>query len=273
MNNIKSKLRFMSFSSGSSGNCYYFGDDEKSILIDAGVSYKRLKQCFEKEHLSFDTVKGVLVTHNHMDHIKSLTKYCQKLQKPVWSSEMIHSALAHHTYTAQTIAAYRKVLVPEEWNDVGGIKVKFFIVPHDAIQTVGYFIDFDGFKIMLVTDCGRVVDDVIKYAQLADTVIIESNYDMDMLMSGPYTYDLKMRIVQGCGHISNDECAAAVCRFWHPELRHIFLCHLSENNNNHDLAYQATADALKHLGVTPNQTSVVCLPRRFPSEMFTLTEK
>ncbi len=260
----------MSFSSGSSGNCYYFGDDEKAILIDAGVSFKRVKQNMEREHLDFSRLKGILITHNHMDHIKSLSKYCQKLQLPVWSSEAVHDALAHHTFTAQTIGAYRRVLVADEWNDIAGIRVKYFVVPHDAAQTVGYFIEFDGYKIVLVTDCGRVVDDVIEYARQADTVIIESNYDMDMLMAGPYTYDLKMRIVQGCGHISNDECADAVTRFWHPGLRNIFLCHLSENNNNHDLAYRASAQALEDIGVPKGSVSVRCLPRRFPSDLFFL---
>jgi phosphoribosyl 1,2-cyclic phosphodiesterase len=93
---------------------------------------------------------------------------------------------------------------------------------------------------------------------------------MDMLMRGPYTYELKMRIVQGCGHLSNDECASAIKRFWHPGLKNIFLCHLSENNNTHALAYESAAQALKELGVEKGTVALCCLPRQYPSPLFNL---
>ena len=93
---------------------------------------------------------------------------------------------------------------------------------------------------------------------------------MDMLMRGPYTYELKMRIVQGCGHLSNDECASAIKRFWHPGLKNIFLCHLSENNNTHELAYECAAEALKEIGVEKGSVALRCLPRRYPSQIYTL---
>ena len=121
-----------------------------------------------------------------------------------------------------------------------------------------------------MTDVGRMTDEAVEYARQADTVVIESNYDMDMLLQGPYTYELKMRIVQGCGHLSNDECASAIKRFWHPGLKNIFLCHLSENNNTHELAYQASLEALNSLGVEKGTVALRCLPRQHPSQMFTL---
>ena len=102
------------------------------------------------------------------------------------------------------------------------------------------------------------------------SVVVESNYDMDMLMSGPYTYELKMRIVQGCGHLSNDECASAIKRFHHPGLRNIFLCHLSENNNTRDLAFNCSLAALQELGVKKGDLSLRCLPRQYPSPLFNL---
>ena len=121
-----------------------------------------------------------------------------------------------------------------------------------------------------MTDIGRMTDEAVEYARQADTVVIESNYDMDMLMRGPYTYELKMRIVQGCGHLSNDECAGAIKRFWHPGLKNIFLCHLSENNNTHELAYACASQALQELGVGKGSVALRCLPRRYPSQLFTL---
>ena len=240
----------MSFSSGSCGNCYFLGTDDKGILIDAGVSLRRLKKALQENGLDTDSFSAVLVTHDHLDDI--------------------HRALARHTFTADHIASCRKVLAEGEWNDIAGINVRYFVVPHDATQTVGYAIDLDGRRFVIMTDIGRMTDEAVELARTADTVVVESNYDMDMLMGGPYTYELKMRIVQGCGHLSNDECASAIKRFWHPGLKNIFLCHLSENNNTRELAFNSALGALKTLGVEKGMVSLRCLPRQYPSPLFTL---
>lgn len=265
-------VRFMSLSSGSCGNCYYLGTDKTGILIDAGVSLRRLKKTLSEHGLDMDSVSAVLVTHDHLDHIRHLGAYCKRLCKPVYTAEAIHKALARHTFTASAIGACRRILSEGEWNEVAGMKIRYFVVPHDATQTVGYAIAVDGHKFLIMTDVGRVTDEAVAFAADADTVVIESNYDMDMLMGGKYTYDLKMRIVQGCGHLSNDECASAIKRFWHPELKNIFLCHLSENNNTHELAYSCSSGALEEIGVGRGEVGLRCLPRQYPSEMFLLQQ-
>lgn len=263
-------LKFMSLSSGSCGNCYYLGTEEGGILIDAGVSLRRLKKTLLEHNLDLDSFSAVLVTHDHLDHIRHLGSFCKKLCKPVYTTEFIHMALSRHTFTASTITPCRRVLQEGEWNDVGGFKVRYFVVPHDATQTVGYAIEADGRRFVIMTDIGRMTDEAVELALGAETVVVESNYDMDMLMSGPYTYELKMRIVQGCGHLSNDECASAIRRFYHPALRNIFLCHLSENNNTPDLAFRSASEALLERGVKQGEISLRCLPRQYPSPMFTL---
>ena len=263
-------VKFMSLSSGSCGNCYYLGTENGGIIIDAGVSLRRLKKVLQEYDLTYDSFSAVLVTHDHLDHIRHLGSFCKRLNKPVYTTETIHGALAKHTFTAQTISPCRRVLAEGEWNEVAGMKVRYFVVPHDATQTVGYAIEADGYKFVIMTDVGRMTDEAVAFAKEADTVVVESNYDMDMLMGGPYTYELKMRIVQGCGHLSNDECASAIKRFWHPGLRNIFLCHLSENNNTHELAYQCSLQALREIGVEKGTVALRCLPRQYPSQMFTL---
>lgn len=263
-------VKFMSLSSGSCGNCYYLNDGQNAILIDAGVSLRRLKKVFQEYNLETDAFSAILVTHDHLDHIRHLGSFCKRLNKPVYTTETIHNALARHTFTAPTIAPCRRILTDGAWNEVAGMKVRYFVVPHDATQTVGYAIETAGHKFVIMTDVGRMTDEAIEYARQADTVVVESNYDMDMLMGGPYTYELKMRIVQGCGHLSNDECASAVKRFWHPGLRNLFLCHLSENNNTHDLAYASSAKALAEIGVQKGSVMLRCLPRQYPSQMFVL---
>ena len=260
----------MSLSSGSCGNCYYLGTSEGGILIDAGVSLRRLKKTLMENGLEMSAVSAIFITHDHLDHIRHLGSYCKKLSLPVYTAAPIHGALARHTFTAPTIAPCRRILNEGEWNEVAGMKVRYFVVPHDATQTVGYAIEVAGHKFVIMTDVGRMTDEAVELSRQADTVVVESNYDIDMLMSGPYTYELKMRIVQGCGHLSNDECASAVKRFWHKGLRNIFLCHLSENNNTRQLAADCTAQALDEIGVEKGTVALRCLPREYPSQMFVL---
>ena len=260
----------MSLSSGSCGNCYYLGTDQGGILIDAGVSLRRLKKTLVENGLDMDSFSAILVTHDHLDHIRHLGSFCKKLSKPVYTTDVIHGALARHTFTAPTIAPCRRVLEEGEWNEVAGMKVRYFVVPHDGTQTVGYAIQVEERMFVIMTDVGRMTDEAVQFARMADTVVVESNYDMDMLMQGPYTYELKMRIVQGCGHLSNDECASAIRRFWHGGLRNIFLCHLSENNNTRELAYECSAEALNKIGVEKGTVALRCLPRQYPSQMYFL---
>ena len=275
------KVKFLSLSSGSSGNCYFIGRFNGEcciggIMIDAGVSLKRLKNILFDNGLSTNNIGAVLVTHDHMDHVRSLASYCKKLSKPVWTSDVLADAILNHTLKLSDLGATVRKLVAGEWNDVSGFQVRYFIVPHDATQTIGYAVriplsmmtaDADstdcgrdslgghgtvaengGFhRFFIMTDAGRVTDEAIELARESETVVFESNYDVDMLMSGSYPHELKMRIMNGHGHLSNDECASALRRFWHPGLRNVFLCHLSENNNTPRLAYEASSAVIAEL--------------------------
>lgn len=270
-----SNVLFKSFSSGSCGNCYFLGLEEEGkviagVLIDAGVSLRRLKQEMESCGLGMDSFSDILVTHDHMDHIRALGSYCKRLKRPVWATPVLLYALSHHTFTLDHIGAVKKTLSSEGWNEVipGKIRVKYFVVPHDATQTVGYGILVGDYPFVIMTDIGAMTDEALTFAANARTVVIESNYDTDMLLGGNYPYDLKMRICKGHGHLSNDECAAAIKTFWHRDLDHVFLCHLSENNNTPKLAYACAAAALKEIGA--EDVRLHALPRRTPSDIFRL---
>ncbi len=289
-------LNFLSLSSGSCGNCYFLSDGRAGLLIDAGVSVRRLKKNLAEHGLGIDSFHAVLVTHDHLDHIRHLGSYCRHLGKPVYATSVLHEALARHSFTRDRIADFRRIL-PEggpfripllsSVSESGLPLVSHFIVPHDATQTVGYFIEWDGVCFFLMTDAGRVTDEAIEYARKADAVVFESNYDSGMLIGGPYTHELKMRICQGNGHLSNDECASAIRRFWHPGLKNLFLCHLSENNNTPALAFKSAAEALRSIkaggsikadgsikaggSITAKDiTNLQTLPRTRASAMFTL---
>lgn len=259
----------MSLSSGSCGNCYFLSDGREGIVIDAGVSLRRMKKILGAEGLGFDSFSSILVTHDHMDHIRCLHSFCDKLSKPVYATSVLHGAMASRTMRSPALAACRRDLT-EGWNEIGPFSVKYFEVPHDASQTVGYAIRIEGHNFLIMTDIGRMTDEALDLARKADTVVIESNYDMDMLMGGSYTHELKMRICRGNGHLSNDECARAIEDFWHEGLRNIFLCHLSENNNTPLKAHEAALKALDRLGVVPGTVNLRPLPRRQPSPLMIL---
>ncbi|MFA6592235.1 MAG: MBL fold metallo-hydrolase [Bacteroidales bacterium] len=270
-------LKFVSFSSGSCGNCsmlYSHSDDlaiaDSAILIDAGVSLRSLRATLTSLGMGFDSLKAVLVTHDHWDHIRSLASYCKRLSVPVYATTELHQAMSGHFACADVIAPCRKDLREGEWNDVAGFYVRYFIVPHDATQTVGFAIRSGGNSFSIMTDVGRITDEAVEFARESDSVVIESNYDVDMLMSGPYPHDLKMRICQGHGHLSNDQCAEAVKRFYHPGLRNLFLCHLSEHNNTPSIAYKTVSEALSQIGVPQGAISLRTLPRGIPTPLISL---
>lgn len=287
---METEVKFLSLSSGSCGNCYLLSLEEggmqtAGVLIDAGVSLRSLKKALCAKGYDFDSFSSILVTHDHNDHIRNLGSFCKHLGKPVFATGMLHSALTRHPLTRDWIDSCRKVLSDDGWNVIVPEKIfaKYFIVPHDATQTVGYALWIAGYKFVIMTDIGHMTQEALSYARNADTVVIESNYDTDMLLGGPYPYELKMRICKGNGHLSNDLCAEAIKAFWHPGLEHIFLCHLSEHNNTPSLAYGCSCAALEELGFSPTyerssvfrkadgqSVTLQTLPRQTASSLFTL---
>ena len=274
-------IRFKSFTSGSCGNCYFIGifDEggacEAGVLVDAGFSPRRLRRELEREHLGFGDFAGLLITHDHNDHIRSLGSYCKHLRKPVWTPPQLATALSHHFLTGEYYGACRRDLAPG-WNDIvpGRIRAQYFAVPHDASFTFGYALLLDDHKFVIMTDIGRMVPQALAFARQADTVVIESNYDLWMLRHGPYPRDLQDRICGGNGHLSNAECAEALRDFVHPGLRNVFLCHLSEHNNTPELAYEASSGILQEIYSSCDPAVRIprlCpLPRMIPSPLFVL---
>lgn len=267
----------MSFTSGSCGNCYYLGTKpgpdgvSHAILIDAGASMRRVKRMMADNKLSLEDVGGILITHDHLDHIRFLGTFCKYLRPKVYTTKKLHGALAAHSFTKDHIGGCRAVLEADQWNDIGnGFEVRYFIVPHDATQTVGYAVRCKGHLFVLMTDLEHVTPEAMKLACQADTVVIESNYDYDMLINGPYPPELKKRILDE-GHLCNSDCALAIKKFYHPELRNLFLCHLSGNNNTPDIAYKNALAALNEIGVAKGTVHLRTLDRGVPSPLIVLT--
>ena len=267
-------LRFLSFTSGSCGNCCYLGyqsgdGSDCGILIDGGASIRRITSVLRSANIPLSAIAGVLVTHDHGDHIRHIGAYCKRLGLPVWATPAVHGALSRHPSMQDYIPSCRRDFVAGEENPVApGISVRYFTVPHDATETVGFRILLPGgHRFVLMTDLGAVTPEAMAYASEAETVVIESNYDVDMLLGGDYPHQLKMRIVGGA-HLSNDACAAAIRSFMHPGLRNLFLCHLSGNNNTPRLALDSARAALEDCGVEGINLRV--LPRMVPTPLLLL---
>lgn len=275
------QLRFISISSGSAGNCcllQYIPDTVTSrpfgLVIDAGISLRHLKRDLTAVGLGFDSIDAVLITHDHFDHIRHLGSWCKRLSKPVYATEILHAALSTNFMTRDHIASCRRILPIGEPLVIGPFSILAFEVPHDATQTVGFAIkvtgpeednDTEAYDYVHITDCGRIPPEAVRYASLSSTVTIESNYDRDMLINGKYPAMLKARISRGHGHMSNDECAEALKTINHPGLKHVFLCHLSHNNNTPQLAVQAASQA-----IDPHTVSLRALPRQSPTPLINL---
>lgn len=269
-------IKFKSFSSGSCGNCYFLGiwneetrHIEAGLLIDAGVSLRRVRMELEREGFSTEDFAAILISHEHWDHIRSIGSYCKRLHRPVLTSPNLKHALIRRPGTGEYLKGVISELA-EGWNEIipGRISVRYFVVPHDAAETVGFAIVADGYRYVHITDCGRMTREAMDWCRQADTVVIESNYDCRMLAEGPYPPDLQARIRGGHGHMSNDECADAIRSFAHAGLKNIFLCHLSEHNNTPALALDAASAALKETGA--DGIRLTALPRESASPLFTL---
>lgn len=264
-------MRFISFSSGSCGNCYLLLGPTSGLLIDAGVSIRRVRKELAAVGLDDDAISAVLVTHDHGDHIRSLGSFCKRLTPPVWTTRTLHEALLRHPFTKDWVGPCRQDLAPGVWNPVTpDFDVQYFVVPHDATQCVGYAIRCEGELFVLMTDLGHVTPEALAWAMEARTVVVESNYDLDMLLGGDYPQELKDRITHGIGHLSNAACAEAIGQFMHPGLKNLFLCHLSGNNNTPELAYESAAAALAALGLEPGTVALRVLRRGEASPLLTL---
>ena len=259
-------VRFLSLSSGSNGNCYYFGDGRFSFLIDLGIGTRTVKKRLAEHDLSIDSIDAVFVTHDHFDHVKSLGTFTERYRKPVYLTRTLERALRGNFCTAGRLKGCVRYLEEGREEVLGdSLRITPFLVPHDATQTVGYHFTFDGERFTVMTDLGEVTDDAVRYASLADHLVVESNYDVDMLLTGSYPPELKRRILMEHGHLSNEQTASLLRRCRHEGLRDVYLCHLSANNNTPEVAFRSAKKTLESIG---SQASLHCLPRGSASELF-----
>jgi phosphoribosyl 1,2-cyclic phosphodiesterase len=262
-------LSFCSLSSGSSGNCYYIGNDMHGILIDAGVSAGSTRKFLKAMDISMHSIMGVLITHNHWDHIKGLEVLTRKTSIPVFTTKNIWDSIFTSPIKQNiTNDCIRNITLQQKFH-LAGFDIEAFPVNHDAPETVGYHICSGNKKVTIVTDLGHICETAASYIKAANLLVIESNYDEQMLKNGKYPYFLKSRILSDNGHLSNYQTSTFLADIVHENLSHICLAHLSKNNNTAEKALQTLQHAIIQKG-TAIKPQIIVLNRTLPTEMIRL---
>lgn len=230
------RLRFLSLGSGSSGNCYYFGNTMQGILIDAGIGSRTIRKQLRQVGIDFSQILGIFITHDHHDHIKSVGTLGEKYNIPVYATAKTHNGMDHSYGMTQKLIGSRKYLENNVEFSIGEFRIVSFPVSHDGTDNAGFFIRYKEHGILVATDLGLVNDSLRQYIAEANIAILEANYDNEMLKGGRYPYYLKERILSNTGHLSNHDAGAFLAEHWHTKLKHIYLCHLSNDNNHPELA-------------------------------------
>lgn len=242
--------RYCPLFSGSGGNCTYLGTAHGGILVDAGVSAKRIKTALVDRGVDPQTLHGIFITHEHSDHISGLRVFLKQYPMPVFATRGTLEAIIDKGAVPENAT----VIVIDRDTAVGDLTVSPFLTPHDSAQSCGYRVMFPDERIAVVaTDIGFVSDEVRRAVTGCDLVHIESNHDVRMLENGPYPYMLKCRILGRGGHLSNDSCASLLPRLLESGATRFVLSHLSRENNLPQLAQQTAQCALSRGGAREGQ--------------------
>lgn len=265
-------LKFISFGSGSSGNCYLLYTAHDGLMIDIGVGIRSLKKYFNDYGIPMTQMRRVLITHDHADHIKSVGSLSYSFGLPVYATELVHHGIEqNYCVTRKVDAASKHFVVPGETQELGEFRVTSFKVPHDSRENVGYMIEAENVSFCIVTDAGEVTEEMGRYISKADYLVIEANHDVQMLQSGPYPDYLKRRIHSGIGHLSNEACGDAIAHYMSENLKQVWLCHLSEENNHPELARKTVESILRSYGIVVGKDlELVVLKRTKPTGIFEL---
>ncbi|MCD8296810.1 MAG: MBL fold metallo-hydrolase [Prevotella sp.] len=265
-------LKFISFGSGSSGNCYYIFSETCGILLDAGISARKLKKYFDDYGLRLSDIKYILVTHDHADHVKSVGYISNKYKIPVFATKKVHEGIKKNYCVHNKIDTGNiRTLDKNETLQLGDMTITPFHVPHDSCENIGFKITDGSLMFCLMTDIGHITEEMKNIITEADYLVIEANHDEVMLENGPYPDFLKNRVAGENGHLSNNNCAKALVENATAHLKHIWLCHLSQENNHPELALKTVeAELWKSDKINKDVLKIDVLKRNSPSNIFTL---
>lgn len=265
-------FKFISLRSGSSGNCYYLFTETDGLIIDSGIGLRTIKKTFREYGLRLDQIHNMVVTHDHSDHVKASGAVSMAFGIPVYATQLVHDGIKRNYCIKKKIpASQQRIVTKGQTTQIGDFTVTPFAVPHDSMDNVCYKIEYGGVVFALITDVGHVTEEIARLINSADYLVIEANHEIEMLDAGPYPQHLKERIKSPTGHLSNDDCAKAIADNRSERLKHIWLCHLSGENNTPERAAETVGSILASRGVKLGEDfKMDVLSRRFPCGIFDL---
>ena len=231
-------MRMCSIASGSSGNCIYVGSDHTHLLVDTGISKKRIEAGLKELEIKGEELDGILITHEHSDHIQGLGVFSRKYEIPIYGTPGTVAGIQAASGLGELPSGLLHTIQIDQGFQLGDIAVEPFAISHDANEPSGYRLENDGRSVAIATDLGRYDDYTVEKLKNLDAVLLEANHDVHMLEVGAYPYYLKQRILGDKGHLSNELSGMLLCDILHSDLKKIVLGHLSKENNYERLAYE-----------------------------------
>jgi phosphoribosyl 1,2-cyclic phosphodiesterase len=266
-------MRFCAFASGSSGNCTYAGSDSTHILVDVGMSGKRVEAALETADISGRDLRGILITHEHSDHICGLGVISRKYQIPIYATEKTIEAIKKDKSVGNIDEDLFNVIKADNKFMLGDLTINPMKISHDAADPVGYRISYGNKKVAVCTDLGKYDEYTVEALKGLDAVLLEANHDVKMLQLGPYPYPLKQRILSDRGHLSNELSGQLLSRILHDDMKYVYLGHLSKENNIPELAYEAVRTEVTLSPVNNYKGDDFCIrvaKRSEPSELIAI---
>lgn len=231
-------MELCSIASGSSGNCIYAGTDHTHLLVDAGISCKRIVEGLNEIGLKPEEIQGILVTHEHSDHIKGLGVMARRYGLPMYATPGTIRWIREHEAIGKVDESLFHEILPEIPFAIGDVEIDPIEISHDAAQPVAYRMKSGEKSMAIMTDLGKYDTYIIERLQNLDALLLEANHDVQMLQVGRYPYPLKQRILGDRGHLSNELSGRLLGEVLHDRFQTVMLGHLSQENNYPDLAYE-----------------------------------
>lgn len=253
-------LKISPLFSGSKGNCTLIQSDNTNILLDAGFSYRGILRALQSHQLSPQDIDGIIVSHEHTDHISALPLWTRSTATPIYAPEEIGDYLRQRVYFSEVKEIGTRFTV-------GDIAVETYECSHDAHCCFGFRFSVGNTRFACVTDTGCATDLLIDFLSPCQAVMLESNHDVDMLIRGEYSYPLKKRILSDFGHLSNVQCCEILRKIAPLGVKNIILAHLSEKNNTKELAFNAVVNACNSVGLTEGKDIQVFVADQYKNEV------
>ncbi len=255
-------MKYCVLASGSEGNCVLVEDSNGvAILVDAGISMRRISDCLNQVGRDIAGIKAMVISHEHSDHLRGAAVIARRKDVPIYASEGTISLIKRHLPDYTRFISLNGCTL-----EFGDMKIKAFPVSHDASETHGFVITEGDERLVIATDLGHVDMVTLDNLRDSDTLILESNHDVDMLLNGPYPWDLKQRIRGQAGHLSNEQAAEALTKVAAPRLKRVVLAHLSKHNNMPRIAYDCIKSQLRDNG--HDHIDVVVASQNNPTQLF-----